>query len=251
MARDDSGNIAVDFVWGNFAPQPDTDRAGDGSATVISPANADGDYAWGPVLKFESDKLDATQGFHDRLVNAYNGFPDYTPVAPYLDTVANVVVPNVVGGTESDANTALTGVGLVKGTVTTADNAAGATEANSGKIKSQAIAAGTTVNVGTAVNLVKYAYTPVVPAAPTGVVITPSALSMSIAFVPGYDGGADVTEFQYSFNGTDWFSTEPVTTASPMILAVPAGEYSISLRAVNSVGNGAASEAVAVTVPAE
>lgn len=68
-------------------------------------------------------------------------------------------VPNVVGLTESAANTSLLSMSLVKGAVTTANNAAGATALNDGKIKTQSIASGTTVDTGTAVSLVKYVYT--------------------------------------------------------------------------------------------
>jgi plastocyanin len=67
-------------------------------------------------------------------------------------------VPNLVGLTEAAATTALTNVHLVKGAVTTADNAAGATALNDGKIKTQSIAEGTTVDTGSSVALVKYAY---------------------------------------------------------------------------------------------
>lgn len=133
MATDTGGNQAVDYVWGNMAPQPDTGRG---------------------------TPLNGALGFHAMLKNAYNGFPGYTPVAPYLDEIANVAVPNVVGLTESAANTALVAAGLVKGAVTTADNAAGATALNDGQVKTQTPAAATVVNTGTTVALVKYAYTP-------------------------------------------------------------------------------------------
>jgi len=67
-------------------------------------------------------------------------------------------VPNVVGLTEAAATYDLNNAGLVKGAVTTADNAAGATAINDGKIKTQSVAAGTTVDTGSSVALVKYAY---------------------------------------------------------------------------------------------
>lgn len=127
---DDKGNVKVDFVWGNMPLQPDDAR---GMAT-----------------------LDATLDNHIIATTQYNGFPGYNPTAPFLDTVANATVPNVVGMTETAATTALTAVGLVKGTVTT--TATGATSENNGKVKTQSVAADTVVNVGTAVNLVKYAY---------------------------------------------------------------------------------------------
>jgi hypothetical protein len=67
-------------------------------------------------------------------------------------------VPNVVGLTEAAATYDLNNAGLLLGTVTTADNAAGATAINDGLVKTQSVAAGTTVNTGSSVNLVKYAY---------------------------------------------------------------------------------------------
>ena len=73
------------------------------------------------------------------------------------------VVPNLVGLTEAAATTALTAAHLTKGTVTTANNAAGATAINDGKVKTQSITPATKVDTGTAVALVKYAYTPVAP----------------------------------------------------------------------------------------
>ena len=58
------------------------------------------------------------------------------------------------------ATDALKDAGLVLGTVATADNAAGATALNDGKIKLQATAAGAnSIALGTAVNLTKYVYT--------------------------------------------------------------------------------------------
>ena len=89
---------------------------------------------------------------------------------PAAGTIANIglaigmvkynapTVPNVVGLTESAANSALVAAHVVKGAVTTANNAAGATAINNGKIKTQVPAAGTTVNTGSSVALVKYAY---------------------------------------------------------------------------------------------
>ena len=68
-------------------------------------------------------------------------------------------VPNVVGLTETAAGIALNTAGLLKGVVTTSDNAGGATLLNNGLIKSATPAVGTTVNTGSSVALVKYLYT--------------------------------------------------------------------------------------------
>lgn len=134
MARDTGGNIAVDYVWGNMPMQPDDDRG----AHTLDPA-------------LDGHVIAATQ---------YNGFPGYNAVAPYLDTVENVAVPNIVGLLEAAATTALTGAGLVKGTVTT--TYVGATTTNDLKVKTQTPVAASMVNVGSSVAMLKYA-APVVP----------------------------------------------------------------------------------------
>lgn len=90
---DDLGNVQVDFVWGNMPMQPDDAR---------------GENTLDPAL---DNHIIATSG--------YEGFPGFITGAPYDDTIANAVVPNVVGLTESAANTALVNAGLVKGAVTT------------------------------------------------------------------------------------------------------------------------------------
>ena len=131
---DTGGNVAVDFVWGNMPMQPDDAR---------------GENTLNPAL--DNHIIATTQ---------YNGFPGYTPVPPFLDTTANVAVPNVVGMLEAAATSALTTAGLVKGAVTT--TGVGATTSNDGKVKTQTPAAATTVNVGASVALVKYA-APLVP----------------------------------------------------------------------------------------
>jgi hypothetical protein len=129
--------VRVDFAWGNIPMQPDDDR---------------------------DETLDPALDSHIIATSGYEGFPAFITGAPYDDTVANAVVPNVVALTESAATTALTNAGLVKGAVTTANNAAGATALNDGKVKTQTPAAGTTVNTGASVALVKYAYVAPAPA---------------------------------------------------------------------------------------
>lgn len=130
MALDTGGNVKVDFVWGNFPMQPDDARA-------------------------EGAKLNAALDSHIIATTKYNGFPDYTPEAPYLDTIANVTVPNVVGATLNAANSTLVAAGLSQTSTTTA---VGATSENDGKVKTQTPAAAAKVNTGTNVALVVYAY---------------------------------------------------------------------------------------------
>lgn len=150
---DDLGNVQVDFVWGNMPMQPDDQR---GMAT-----------------------LDPALDNHIIATTMYNGFPGYTPVPPFDDTVPNRTVPNVVGLTESAATTALTNVNLVKGIVT--ETEVGATTSNDGKIKSQAPTSGTVVNSGDEVDLVKY-LTPVVPDV-VGMTEAEAVLALEAAFL--------------------------------------------------------------------
>jgi hypothetical protein len=131
---DDLGNVQVEFVWGNIPMQPDDARG----ENVLDPA-------------LDNHIIAATK---------YNGFPAYIPEPPYLDTIPNVLVPNVVGSTEAEATTSLTDVNLVKGAVTTTD--VGATTVNDGKVKTQTPAAGVKVNEGVSVALVLFA-APTVP----------------------------------------------------------------------------------------
>jgi len=141
MANDTGGNEQVEFVWGGtLPPQGNTMRLDDGYST---------------------DVLDEDLGDHILYTSGYQGFPEFiTDDEVYEDLVANVAVPDVVGLTESAAEDALEAVDLVKGAVTTANNAAGATALNDGKVKTQTPAADTIVNVGDSVALVKYVYTP-------------------------------------------------------------------------------------------
>ena len=142
MARDSGyprvsgGNIATDFVWGNFPMQPDDDRTG--TATQISAGNASDDKGWGATTYVNSVALtktaitktlnnDITQSVpnnHSVAENNWNGYPDYTPVNPYLDTTDQAAIPNVVGLTEAAATTALTNASFVKGAVTTTTSGA-------------------------------------------------------------------------------------------------------------------------------
>lgn len=176
MARDSgypnntAGNIAVDFVWGNFPMQPDDDRSGDGNATVVVAADAAQNVDWSGYSVKQSPALTKTDitvtlspglssvvgNNHSVALNNWNGFPDYTPVAPYTDTTDQAAMPNVVGLNETAAGAALVAAGFVKGAVTT--TATGATAENDGLVKTQSVAATTVTNLGTSVALVKYAY---------------------------------------------------------------------------------------------
>lgn len=90
---DDAGNVAVDFVWGNFPMQPNDVRIENGG-----------------------DLLDATLDNHEIAYAGWNGYPLYTPNSAG-EGIPNVVVPNVIGLVTATAKAALEDAGLV---VTTA-----------------------------------------------------------------------------------------------------------------------------------
>ena len=83
---DDKGNVAVDFVWGNFPLQPNDVRAENGGAL-----------------------LDYTLDSHNIVEDGWNGYPLYTPnsVGSQTGGVDYVTVPNVLGSVATDAATLL------------------------------------------------------------------------------------------------------------------------------------------------
>lgn len=93
--------------------------------------------------------------------------------------------------------------------------------------------------------------TPVAPSAPTGIVITPSSGSLSVKFTAGAAGTSPITNYKYSLNGgTTWATRQTGTTASPLAITglVNGTTYSVSIRAVSLVGDGAASPAISASL---
>ena len=88
------------------------------------------------------------------------------------------------------------------------------------------------------------------PGAPAGLAATAGDRSISIAFAAGADNGAAIANYAYSLDdGATWTTRSPASTASPIAITGLANgtAYSVRLRAINSVGSGAASDAVSVT----
>ena len=88
------------------------------------------------------------------------------------------------------------------------------------------------------------------PSAPTNLTATAGNGQVEIAFTAGADGGAAITNYQYSIDGgTTWIALNPLDTTSPITITglTNGTQYSIQIRAVNSVGAGAASTAVTST----
>ena len=93
---DTAGEIAIDFVWGNMAPQPNDSR---------------------------TTRLDLTLGDHINLESGWGGYPQYTANTAGSDVAGStdyVQVPNVIGMLTADADDVMKDSGL---TVTTAAGA--------------------------------------------------------------------------------------------------------------------------------
>ena len=89
------------------------------------------------------------------------------------------------------------------------------------------------------------------PGAPTisGSTSTDGTLTVSFT-APASDGGAAISNYQYSSDGgANWTTRSPVSTSSPLIITGLANgtSYSVSLKAVNVVGPGSASSPSAGT----
>ena len=97
---DTAGEIAVDFVWGNFAPQPNDAR---------------------------TTRLNLALGDHINLESGWNGYPQYTPNTTGSDVAGStdyVKVSNVLGFLTADAADVLADNGLTVTTASAATNTA-------------------------------------------------------------------------------------------------------------------------------
>jgi len=93
-----------------------------------------------------------------------------------------------------------------------------------------------------------------VPAAPTAVVATVTALTVvSLAFTPGADGGSPITGYTAVASPSVILTPEaPTDVTSPVSFSAnfnPGIAYTFTLRAVNAIGNGALSAASAPVTP--
>jgi hypothetical protein len=97
---DDKGNVAVDFVWGNFPMQPNDEREENGGGL-----------------------LDPDLDNHSIAYEGWNGYPLYTPNTAGAEGAGYIVVPSVVGLTTAVATNVLEDDGLVVTAGTAATNA--------------------------------------------------------------------------------------------------------------------------------
>ena len=91
------------------------------------------------------------------------------------------------------------------------------------------------------------------PSAPILLRATPSEGQVQIDLIEGYNGGAPITNYEYSTNnGSTWTPFNPATTSSRVtIRGLTNGEsYTIKMRGVNPVGTGTASSALTAVLSA-
>jgi hypothetical protein len=97
---DTAGNVAVDFVWGNFPMQPNDDREENGGGL-----------------------LDPDLDNHSIAYEGWNGYPLYTPNTAGAEGAGYIVVPSVIGLTTAVATNVLEDDGLVVTVGSAATNA--------------------------------------------------------------------------------------------------------------------------------
>jgi len=114
---DDSGNVAVDFVWGNFPIQPNDERPDAASATLST-----------TVSTRVAGRLDPEADNHIIALSGWGGYPLFTANSAGEDVVGDttdyVLVPSVLGLTTALATDAMKDASLVPTTATAATNAA-------------------------------------------------------------------------------------------------------------------------------
>ena len=77
---DSSGNVFVDFVWGNFPMQPNDDRT-DGTAVEVVANNASGNYSWTGHSVYPSARLNAALDNHAIAEADWAGYPAFVAAA--------------------------------------------------------------------------------------------------------------------------------------------------------------------------
>jgi hypothetical protein len=93
-----------------------------------------------------------------------------------------------------------------------------------------------------------------VPSAPAISTVVASSHALAVTFQPGSNGGAAVTSYQYRLGSGTWTDTGSLGTGFIIGGLTNGTAYDVSVRAVNSEGNGAASAtatATPVTLPGQ
>jgi hypothetical protein len=113
---DTAGEVAIDFVWGNFPIQPNDARPDAASATLST-----------TVTTRVAGRLDPAADNHIIALSGWNGYPLYNPDTEGEDVLGAtdyVLVPSVIGLTTALATDAMKDASLVPTTAAAATNAA-------------------------------------------------------------------------------------------------------------------------------
>ena len=111
---DTAGEVAIDFVWGNFPIQPNDVRPDAASATLSE-----------SVTTRVEGRLAPTLDNHIIALSGWNGFPQYSPNTAGEDVAGSVdyiLVPSVIGLTTALATDAMKDATLVPTTAAGASN---------------------------------------------------------------------------------------------------------------------------------
>ena len=130
---DTSGNVAVDFVWGNFPMQPNDDRT-DGTAVEVVAADAAQNKSWSGYSLKPSARLNAALDSHAIAEAEWANYPSFIEAAP------NYIVTSVTGDgttvTYTSQNYYKGGETVnITGLTASAYNLSGATIASADKLK--------------------------------------------------------------------------------------------------------------------
>jgi hypothetical protein len=113
---DTAGEVAIDFVWGNFPKQPNDVRPDAASATLST-----------TVATRVPGRLDPALNDHIIALSGWGGYPQFTANSAGEDVAGSVdyvLVPSVIGLTTALATDAMKDATLVPTTATAATNAA-------------------------------------------------------------------------------------------------------------------------------
>jgi hypothetical protein len=114
---DTAGEVAIDFVYGNFPIQPNDARPDAASATLST-----------TVTTRVAGRLDPALDNHINALSGWNGYPQYTPNTAGEDVLGAtdyVLVPNVLNLTTALAVDAMKDASLTVTTATSSANASG------------------------------------------------------------------------------------------------------------------------------
>ena len=86
---------------------------------------------------------------------------------------------------------------------------------------------------------------PTAPAPPSISQVTAGNGSLAVVFLDGLDGGSPIVNYKYSIDGINYIALSPASTSSPLTISglTNGTTYSVTIKAVNAIGDSVASNA--------